>query len=84
MYVCCCLPDALPLHPGYLDKRVVQDSSLHFSPNSKNCMHNKQQTENYVHALTLRLPEPVWIGSPLETTGFHRKFINGPKSQQLT
>lgn len=53
MYVYCCLPDALPLHPGYLDKGVVQEPSLHFSPNSKNCMHNKQQTEKLCSRLDL-------------------------------
>lgn len=45
MHIYRCLPDVLPLHPGYLDKGVVQEPSLHFSPNSKNYMHNKQQTE---------------------------------------
>lgn len=51
MYVYCCLPDALPLHPSSLDKGLVQEPS--FLPQQQNCMHNKQQTEKLCSRLDL-------------------------------
>jgi len=85
IYIHCCLPAAPPLHPCYLDKGVFQKNLAFISfVTEKIARTTSSSLKNYVHALTLRLPEPVWIGSLLETTGFQRKFINGPKSQQFT
>lgn len=51
MYMDCCLPDALPLHPSSPDKGLVQEPS--FLPQEQNCMHNKQQTEKLCSRLDL-------------------------------
>lgn len=82
-----CIAVCLVLFPStlvILIKGLVRSLAFISPPTAKTACTTSSRLKNYVHALTLRLPEPVWIGSPFETTGFHRKFINGPKSQQLT
>jgi len=83
MYIAVCLM-LFPSIPVIPIKGLFMSLAFISPPTAKNACTTSSRLKNYVHALTLRLPEPVWIGSPLETTSFHRKFINGPKSQQLT
>lgn len=79
-YVCLVLfPSTLVI----LIKGLYRSLAFISPPVAKTACETRNRLKNYVHSLTSRLPEPVWIGSPFET-GYHRKFINGPKSQQLT
>lgn len=54
---------------------AVPDAHFIFISRFYSCSHSS--------ALTVKLLAPVWIGAVLETAGFHRKFVNGPKLQQI-